>query len=131
MERRKKETREWEEKWRKEERERKEWEEGRRKEEVERRETEKREWEDERRRQDVERKEKERRELEEERRKEDVQHRESLQEDNTDVMVLPLDLDWPDWSLDSPTTSQARSGWQSTSFKQSSENWQSQMNEVN
>ena len=131
LERRKKETREWEEKWRKEERERKEWEEGRRKEEVERRETEKREWEDERRRQDVERKEKERRELEEERRKEDVQHRESLQEDNTDVMVLPLDLDWPDWSLDSPTTSQARSGWQSTSFKQSSENWQSQMNEVN
>ena len=59
------------------------------------------------------------------------EHRESLQEDNTDVMVLPLDLDWPDWSLDSPTTSQARSGWQSTSFKQSSENWQSQMNEVN
>ena len=47
------------------------------------------------------------------------------------VMVLPLDLDWPDWSLDSPTTSQARSRWQSTSFKQSSENWQSQMNEVN
>ena len=131
LERRKTETREWEEKWRKEERERKEWEEGRRKEEVERRETEKREWEDERRRQDVERKEKERRELEEERRKEDVQHRESLQEDNTDVMVLPLDLDWPDWSLDSPTTSQARSGWQSTSFKQSSENWRSQMNEVN
>ena len=144
LERRKKEKREWEEKWKKEElerrkketreweeRERKEWEEGRRKEEVERRETEKREWEDERRRQDVERKEKERRELEEERRKEDVQHRESLQEDNTDVMVLPLDLDWPDWSLDSPTTSQTRSGWQSTSFKQSSENWQSQMNEVN
>ena len=51
----KKEKREWEEKWRKEEverreRERKEWEEGRRKEEVERRETENREWEDERRR---------------------------------------------------------------------------------
>ena len=69
--------------------------------------------------------------MEEERRKEDVQHRESLQEDNTDMMALPLDLDWPDWSLDSPTTSQASSRWQSTSFKQSSENWQSQMNEVN
>ena len=136
LERRKKEKREGEEKWRKEEverreRERKEWEEERRKEEVERRETEKREWEDERRRQDVERKEKERRELEEERRKEDVQYTESLQEDNADMMLLPSDLDWADWSLDSPTTSQARSGWQSTSFQQSSENWQSQMNEVN
>ena len=58
----------------------------------------------------MERKEKERRELEEERRKEDVQHRESLQEDNADMMLLPSDLDWADWSLDSPTTSQASSG---------------------
>ena len=120
LERREKEKREWEEKWSREEverreRERKEWEEERRKEEVGRRETEKNDWEEERRK-DAERKEKERRELEEERRKEDVQRSESLQED---VTLLPSDLDWVDWSLDSPTTSQ-----------QSSENWQSQMNEV-
>ena len=44
------------------------------------------------------------------RRKEDVQHTESLQEDNADMMLLPSDLDWADWSLDSPTTSQASSG---------------------
>ena len=42
------------------------------------------------------------------RRKEDVQQ--SLQEDNADMMLLPSDLDWADWSLDSPTTSQASSG---------------------